>query len=301
MPGDNGNIGVPYQLGPKGDELVFTLEKADFANRMILADRSVFAAPGERLVLLTYAVQNPASKDRIFFNQSFGFTVVSPDDKNFVFDGGSGRGAAAYHPQKRESMNIMLKPAQKVRAVAVVAIHPTGPINKLIVQRNKATPVLRYDLKEKVGKQVGAFAAPNGIDSLTTGKGELTVPFELGDWDVTVEKMESGPELQGFENLGTAQKYTVLTIQIVNVGFRPAPMHQSLIMPKMKDEDGSDIAYSGMYKNSAPESFNTGGVESGGTARFRMVFKSSLATIPAKVDLTEYWSGRTISVSLKKP
>jgi hypothetical protein len=219
---------------------------------------------------------------------------------NYLYDGAQGNGAAAYHPDKKEPQSVQVKPAQKVRAVAVVRIHPTGPINKLIVQRHKGTPVLRYDLKEKVMPQKGAFSAENGIDSLSVGKSMLTVPFELGSWDVVVEKMEQAPDLTGFSSLGTAKKYISLTVQIKNAGFTPAGMHSSLIVPKMVDEDGSESA-SGMFKNSSAEPFNNSAIDPGATARFRLVFTAGLATVPVKVGLKEQWSGRTVEVLLKEP
>jgi hypothetical protein len=39
MPGDNGKVGTPYMLGKKGEELVFTLEKAEFASRRMPVSR----------------------------------------------------------------------------------------------------------------------------------------------------------------------------------------------------------------------------------------------------------------------
>src|SRR5690349_16902488 len=84
MPGDNGKIGTPYMLGKKGEELVFTLEKAEFASRLFHKQDAFFPDEGKRLLVLTYAIQNPSSSgDRPFSNQSFSFTVVSPDDENF--------------------------------------------------------------------------------------------------------------------------------------------------------------------------------------------------------------------------
>src|SRR5687768_12121148 len=144
LPGDNGKIGTPYQLGKKGDELVFTLEKAEFASRFFRAEDAGFPDAGKRLLVLTYAIQNPGTGDRNFSNQSFAFTVVSPDDENYLCDGATANGWAAYHPERRDRMNMQLKPAQKVRALVAIEIHPKGPVNKLIVQRGKGTPVLRY-------------------------------------------------------------------------------------------------------------------------------------------------------------
>ncbi len=129
MPGDNGKVGVPYRLGAKGDELVFILEKAEFASRAFMSDSSIFADEKERLLIVTFAIQNPGKDDRRFNNGSFKFTVVSPTDQNYVMQG------YVYHPETLAGMDVMLKPAQKVRAWFALKIHPKGVVNKLIVQR----------------------------------------------------------------------------------------------------------------------------------------------------------------------
>ncbi|HRK20558.1 MAG TPA: hypothetical protein PLX06_02035 [Fimbriimonadaceae bacterium] len=302
MPGDNGKVGTPYQLGKTGDELIFTLEKAEFASRLLLSDNDKFPKAGERLLVVTYSVQNPGKSDRFFFNQSFSFTVVSPDDQNFVYDGARGSGAAAYHPDRKEPMSIQLKPAQKVKAIAVISMHPRGPVNKLIVQRHKDTPVLRYDMKEKVSPMTGAFAGKDGLEILDVGSAIIETPFDLGGWDVNVEKVSEELLPIGSYAPPAGQKCVILTVHIKNVGFRPGPMHSSLILPKMTDEDGSELTYpNAMLKNSAPESFNNGAIGSGEEARFRMVFYAPLLTKPAKVVFKEYWSGQSVAVKLEKP
>lgn len=53
MAGGIGKIGALYQLGNKGDELAFTLEKAEFASRVLFKDTAKFPGEGQRLVVLT--------------------------------------------------------------------------------------------------------------------------------------------------------------------------------------------------------------------------------------------------------
>src|SRR5262245_6636852 len=85
MPGDNGKDGIPYVMGEKDQALVYTLEKAEFASRTFLADDAVFAEPDQRLLVLSFAVQNPGKADMQFNGAAFKFTVVSPDDKNYEY------------------------------------------------------------------------------------------------------------------------------------------------------------------------------------------------------------------------
>ncbi len=295
MPGDNGKLGTQYRLGAKGSELVFTLEKAEFASRAILKDGAMFAAPGERLLVLTYAIQNPGTGDAHFFNQSFTFTVVSPDDENYA------KGSAAYHPDRRDSLNMQLKPAQKVRALAVIRIHPNGPVNKLIVQRGKNTPVLRYDLKEKVKPLLGAFGADAGLNSVEVGASMLTVPFELGPWDVTVEKVEESPVAVGTLAPEAGEKVVVATMTVKNAALEQFIMHGSILQPKMTDADGTTLrSHGNMLKMSADDSFNMM-MDPAAQVRFRMVFYAPLLAKPEKLLLKEYNSERSVVVTLSPP
>src|SRR5688572_30005166 len=193
MPGDNGKVGVPYSMGAKGEELVFTLEKAEFAVRAFTSDDVIMAGENERLLIVSIAVQNPSAADRTFHGSSFKFTVVSPDDQNYVAR------AYVYHPENLSSMQVSLKPAQKVRAFFAVEIHPKGVVNKLIVQRGEKTPVLRYDLRDKVKPFIGPFAAENKVDIMEIGKAKVAVPFGTGPWDYNVEKVEELQESPGFK------------------------------------------------------------------------------------------------------
>lgn len=302
LPGDNGKIGTPYQLGKKDQELVFTLEKAEFASRALLKDRAVFPKEGERLVILTYAVQNPGKSDRMFFDQSFSFTVVSPDDENFVTDGGTSNGVAGLHPDRKEGLNIQLKPAQKVRAIAVIQIHPKGPINKLIVQRHKDTTVLRYDLKEKVKPMKSVFAAnEQGFDIQDVGKSMLTIPYDHGTWDVVVEKSEEVPLSIGDFSLEEGEKWVVLTMAFTNAGVAAAQLNQNFITGKMFDVDGSEFPESlNMINNSSGAAFDQT-VEPGATVKVRMLYKAPLLSKPTRIVFKEYHSERRVEVKLEKP
>jgi len=305
MPGDNGKVGTPYLLGKKGEELVFTLEKAEFASRFFWSQNAIFPKEKQRLLLLTYSVQNPASGtgDRPFSDQSFSFTVVSPDDENFVTDSMGANGGAGLHPDRRDRMNLQLKPAQKVKAVAVVSMHAKGPVNKLIVQRGKGNPVLRYDLKEKVKPLTGSFADNEGLDMRDVGAALMTQNVELGPWDIVVEKMADEPASIGDFSVDPGHKYVVLTVTIKNASMTPYPLHNSLITTKVTDADGADLGDQRYWaKNSTPERFQQMTVEPGAQVRLRMLYHVSLLTKLDKITFSDQqYSSRSAVVKLEEP
>ena len=292
MPGDNGKVGVNYRLGAGGEELVFTLEKAEFASRAVLADSTIFANPGQRLLILSYAVQNPANADRFFFNQSFTLTAVSPDDKNFVCD------IAGIHPDRRDHLSLQLKPAQKVRALAVIQIHPKGPVNKLIVQRGTGTPVLRYDLRDKVKPFAGAFASDDGLDMRDVGKAKTSVQFELGPFDINVEKIEESTAAVESIELDSGKKLVMATVSVKNASKQSQGMHESILAARLLDENGEEMVFRTMAKMSSGDQFNQM-IEPAQPARFRLVFEGGLRSKPLSLRLREQSSERSVAVSLE--
>ena len=303
MPGDNGKVGVPYQLGKKGEELVFTLEKAEFTSRLFWAQDGLFPSSGHRLLVLTYAVQNPGTADRSFFDQSFSFTVVSPDDENFVCDGATANGRAALHPDRRDRMNLQLKPAQKIRAIVGIEMHPKGPVNKLIVQRHKGTPVLRYDLKEKVAPMKSCFASSDGSDMLAVGSALMTQTVDLGPWDITVEKMEDMPLPIGDLAPDKGNKFVVLTVTIKNASRTPYPLHNSLIQTQVTDIDGSMLPQSNLWlKGSTPERFPSGQIEPDAAVRIRVLYETGLLSKLTKITFKDaQYSSMSAIVKLEEP
>ena len=301
MPGDNGKLGVPYRLGAKGEELVFILEKVEFASRALMKDTALWPKEGERLLILTYAVQNPGNTDRFFFNQSLAFTVVSPDDENYLCDGGTANGLNGYHPDRRERLSMQIKPAQKVRALTVVQIHPKGPVNKLIVQRGKGTPVLRYDLRDKVKPMAGAYAANNGMEIRDVGTGMLTVPIDFGVWDMNVKSAEDVPTPIGGYAPDAGWKWVVLTVTFTNSAMYGAPLHSSMVTGRFFDADGGEQPQSWLIlKASTPEPFS-GSVEAGASVTVRMLYRAPLAAKASHVIFRDASSYRTVNVKLEKP
>lgn len=292
MPGDNGKLGTTYQLGAKGDQLNFTLEKAEFASRFISKDKVFFAPEGKRLLVLTYAVQNPRNEDMLFFEQSFKFTVVSPDDENYEFED------YVFHPDRRDRLNLQLKPAQKIRAVAVIPIHARGPVNKLIVMRGEKNPVLRYDLRDKVKAQTGAFAAAEGLEMSDVGSALPGIPFELGPFDITLEKVEDVATAIGEYEPGDGKKLVVATVTVKNASMSPTELHYSILTPTLKDTDGSEAEYAfALLKMTSGDQLNVR-IEPGEQVRARLLLRADAAAKPSVLILKEEGSGRSVRINL---
>ena len=291
MPGGSGKIGTPYKLGPKDQELHFTLEKVEFLTRFMIDSDTILADPDHRLLAITFAVQNPGKTDRNFGEREFKFTVVSPDDENYVVT------APVVQPDRRTPINMMLKPVQKVRAIAYLPIHPKGPVNKLIVQRGDKTPVLRYDLHDLVKPLASPFAADEGKSSINPGVVAMKVPFELGPFDFTIDSMEELPKVGDYDP-GEGKKVVVFHM-VLNAVSMVKWWSTGNMQPKLIDEDGSEINPAALLKNSSDENFFTN-PEAGATLKFRVLFYAGQAKL-LKLVLFDSTGGRSVVLPLAVP
>jgi hypothetical protein len=291
MPGQGGKIGTPYKLGPKGKELYFTLEKAEFATRFMIDSDTVLANPDHRLLVITFAVQNPAKTDTNLGEREFKMTVVSPDDENYVVEN------AMVQPDRRTSINMPLKPAQKVHAIAYVMIHPQGPVNKLIIERGTGNPVLRYDLHELVKPLTGPFALDKA-GSINPGVGVIKVPFELGPFDFTFDSMEDVPGW-GDWNPGDGKKVVVFHMTLNNVSLLKWWSTGDYVV-KLYDEDGDEMASAAILKNSSDENFYTN-PEPNNPMKFRVLFYAPATAKLTKLVLSDNLSGRSVAIPLVVP
>lgn len=289
MAGGAGKIGIPYKVGAKDNELQFTLEKAEFATRFMIDTDTVVADADHRLLVITFGVQNPGKTDRQFDSNSFKFTVVSPDDENFVVE------AQVVHPDRRNPLGMNLKPTQKIHAIAYVKIHPQGPVNKLIVQRGEKTSVLRYDLHDLVKPLTSPFAADKGNGSINPGVAEIKTPFELGPFDFTVDSIEEMPKVSDWDP-GDGKKVVVFHLTMNNVSMIKW-WSTGNYQYKLYDEDGDSMDPAAIAKNSSDENFFTN-PEAGAVLKYRVMFYAPAAAKFTKLVLNDLPSGRSVTIAM---
>lgn len=280
LPGDNGKIGVVYRLGDKGNELYFRLESAQVAPYFKTPDDLVVAGEQERLLVLTYTVQNPQPKvDMMLNSRSFGFTAVSPDDKNYAFGGYS------YQPENVRRYQTMLKPAQKVRLVVAVPIYATGPIHKVLVQRDSST-ILRYDLEGLVKKMTSTFS-PDGLELGNQAKPEFGKPFDVNGFTVEVQKVEPREGPLGTYHAEDGGILFTVQYKITNLQAVSQQLKWTTLQATLTDQNGEKIDWSvGLVSPTSGKEINTD-LEPGDSMTCVLVFKGSRSQKPTKLRLVD--------------
>lgn len=290
LPGDNGKLGTIYQLGDKGAELHFTLDSASIVTRYKALDSNIIAGKSERLLLLSFTVQNPLKIEQTADGRAFKFTVVSPDDKNVEFRG------AVYEPVKRTSISQLLKPAQKVKLDAVIPIFAEGPVTKLMVARG-AGKILRYDLRDGLKKTDSVFST-DGISIGDTATVELAKPFEFSGFDVEIQEAKEATEAIGAYTPSSSSGVYYVTVKFSNPLAKTISIGWQYFTPELTDENGEKIHWpSDMVSVSSGKTF-TQDIDADGSVRARYMFTGAKGLKLAKFKLTHNGTGRAVSVKL---
>ncbi len=236
LPGDSGKLKTTYQLGPKDNELHFTLDSARTDSIFPAPEDIYVAGPAQRLLILNFTVQNPLKKDMRLNSSSFRFTAVSPDDENQTFRGYLLSGVNQKHLEQD------LKPAQKVKCTVVFPIYAEGEVSKVIVSRSENTPILRYDLSGKLTPKMTSIFSPNGFDLIDT----VTAPqplVDLAEYEVEFGGIEfTNEKIQGYAP-DDGYKYAVIKLAFKNRLIKDSFLSFAYIAPLLSDSNGQKYSW----------------------------------------------------------
>lgn len=290
IPGQAGKLGTAYTLGPKGQELNFTLVSAELHTRFVAADEVFMSKPDEKLLVMRFTAHNPLPQEQYLNYTAFQFSVVAPDDRTFTTNN------HYYQVDKITPVDGNLKPAQKIEMFAIVTIHGTGPVNKVMVARNE-NAVLRYDLRETIKPLSGPYAA-NKTDSAAEGKASLNAPFEFGFFDVTVEKVEKATAAVGDYAPSDEQDLWFAYVTIKNATKQARYLNYNFSTTELlDDEDAPFESTSDLLRATSAQTIDFE-LPAEGQIRARIPFYATKGTTPKKLRLTDAQTERKLLIAL---
>lgn len=273
LAGGEGELGKTYTLG-KNNPLNFTLRSVEYTvNRVTVRDMIYAPKADEKLLVLHYTVQNPTKQEQPVNWASFKFTAVDSKDINRVFDNYISREGNS------ELYEARLKPAQKIDLVAAWQVPAAGVIPKLIVEREKGAPVLRYDLRDKVKPLPAPFADPadsTGATALQEVPAMVGTYYPLMVFDIKLEGISFSSDK--FENRAPREgkRYLVATFAIKNATgatAREAPYAYNTFKFVLKDADGEKQDFDGYLIKLSRDEHADGKLKPGEEYRFRVYFE----------------------------
>jgi hypothetical protein len=238
MVGVEGKIGQTYTLGTD-NHINFTLNSAEYTLERVNIDTHTYAPNGdEKLLLLRYTVHNPNKAERNYYWSTLSFTAVDAMNQNREFEQNVGS------RETGESLNIDLKPAQKVEAYTVIKVPAKGVVPKLIV-KPESGGVIRYDLRG-VAKPLTALFADPADKTGATAPGEISAQngqyYPLQNFDIKV--LETGyADALGETVPEEGKRFFVATVSLRNATKAEQRFYWATFKPTLVDADGEEVEW----------------------------------------------------------
>lgn len=268
LPGDNGELGKVYSM-QKSNPIYFSLKSAEYTTGRITIGNVIYAPDaGEKMLVLHFTVQNPQKSDLFVRYDSLKCMAVDAMNVNheYIQDWGD--------EESHNGVSLNLKPAQTLAVYTAIKVPAKGAVPKLMISPTDDSPVLRYDLREKVTPLAAPFADPTDTAGLTALE---TVPVKLGtaypfhNFDLTVEKFEYVTTTLGDYSLEEGERFLVATVLAKNQTPAEVFLRYDSVTPVLTTTDGQECAYKDMFfaTTNTPVAQNA---KPGQAMRVRMIF-----------------------------
>ena len=302
LPGEWCNFGKAYTLGNKkdGNAINLTLKSAEYTIEQVRVGKNTFWPKiGEKFLVLHYTLHNPLPKEQRVDFTTITWTAVDAKSENRSPDNRS----AGVDDKNQNLLDQTLKPAQKIEAYAIIRVDAYGPVPKLMAaRRGVASPVARYDLKDKIKPLTAPYADPSDKTGATVAKvipGEVGTSYITGAYVTKIEKVEFiNPP---FDNEGYKKNevYVVVTIECANMEVGGGYGGSQAPTSGMKLKDVDDVTYTWLNRPMPPSSTRRFDprAEKGETFKYRLAFSVPKGIGLKSLTLKE-WSGNPVEIDL---
>lgn len=297
LAGDFGKLSATYTLG-KSTPLNITINSAAFS-----VDNSAYESAfegmlhgqpkvEEKCLLLRLTIQNPTPETLTLSPGGLKLTAVTPD-------GTSSERFVLLNPKtQKECLNLPLKPGQKVEVLARGFVPAKEPIQKLIVQREEGTPVVRYDLTGKITALPSWAGAGAEAKDVIAGIRDCVMPaawFDVGLRGLAFTEAK----LDGETEAGEGNHFLVAHLTFI-ANTNKTPLSFGTFEMVLTTDDGQKIAkeapggIGGFLLESRPAVFS-GELNKNEKQNIRVFFRVPKDATPKTLTLTDTATGRSIA------
>ncbi|MES2460296.1 MAG: hypothetical protein V4671_06915 [Armatimonadota bacterium] len=266
LPGDFGKLGTTYTIG-KSEPINFTLKSAEYSIVPVMVGNSIYVPKADqKLLVLHYTMHNPLPKEQRYYWSGVRFTAVDAQDKNQEMI------QAVAREGTTESFDVQLKPAQKIEVTAAIMVPADGVVPKLIVEREKGAPVIRYDLREKVTPLPAAIAPSPGVNAPGVVPALPGMFYATGVFDMRLDEIAYVAGPLDRQSPGSGKRFLTATFTLKNRTKTNQRYYWGLFVADIKDADGEKSKYvQSLVKATRDESVD-GSLAPGEDTRVRFFF-----------------------------
>lgn len=283
-------LGQTFTLG-RQSPLNFTLLGAEYSvDRVVIGKAVYFPRVGEKLLILRFAVHNPQKAEVRYYWPDLRFTAFDAQDRGFPDVQAVARNGTS------ESLEVRLKPAEKLNVMTVIRVPAAGVVPKLMVQRDGGGEVLRYDLRGQVTPLAKGIADPadgSGATPLAQVPTALNTFRPLERFDVRLDEVKFTGEALGGKAPPAGQRYLSAVFTIRNMEPGGGRYAWSDFQPVLKDADGERVEYNQRMLKASRDERAGGTLAAGEEARVRFFFVLPANVNAQSVSLTDS-SGRAL-------
>lgn len=269
LPGDFGKLGTTYTIG-KSYPINFTLKSVDYSVVPLTIGQNTWVPKAtEKRLVLHYTIHNPMPTEQRYYWADLQFTAVDAKDTNHTYI------QTVAREGDREPLSINLKPAQKLDVTASIIVPAEGVVPKLIVERERGAPVIRYDLRGKVTPLESGFADPadtTGATALKEVAAQAGIFYPTGDFDMRLDEIAyvNGPLIK--REPGEGKRYLTAIFTIKNRTASQKRYVWSDFLPDLCDADGEKSTYTQALLKASRDETTDGELAPGEEARIRFFF-----------------------------
>jgi hypothetical protein len=269
LPGDFGQLGTTYTIG-KAEPINFTLRSAEYSIVPVTIGTNTWVPKAdEKLLVLRYTVHNPLPREQSYDWWRIRFTAVDAKDTNHEFIQTVARDGTT------EKLSVRLKPAQKIDVYAAILVPGEGVVPKLIVEREKGAPVVRYDLRGKA-TPLPAPAADAADASGATARKEVPARpgafFTLGVFDARLDEVAYADGPLGRNEPGKGKRFLTALVTLKNRSNRNERYVWSDFRAELRDADGEKVPCVQTLLKASRDEATYGDLAPGEEVRVRFLF-----------------------------
>ena len=243
LKGEYAEIGKQYTLG-KEFPMNIILNSAEYTVDQVCCGSYCYSPESEqKFLLIHYTLHNPQPREAAVDWASFKITAVDANNANLESIDNVGIKA------NKSTLNISMKPAQKMDVYTVIPVPAKGDVPKLIFKSGDDL-VLRYNLKGKIKPLAAPFIDPKdktGIIALAQVPAEVGTYYPLTELDVKFESATYSQKSTSSEDSeeSSEESTRVLDIRLTAKNDSPNPLDidVSTFTPSLRDADGNEIEW----------------------------------------------------------
>jgi|YelNatPaOPRAMG01_1025707.scaffolds.fasta_scaffold30116_1 hypothetical protein len=296
MKGENAQFGVEYTVG-KTDPVNIILKSAEFTtSRIRIGDEIYYPKGSEKFLLLHYTLRNPQKSEKAVGWNTFRFTAVDETNTNREYSECVGV------ESNSQTLNMSLKPAQKIDVYTFVAVPAKGTVPKVVVKGSEDL-VLRYYPKDKIKPLTGPTADqsdPKGTTALTIVPAKIGETYQTGRFDIRVDGAKFSTTPFEDQEMEEGCRNLIIDFSIKNGGVEPWALNWGIFEFTLTDADGLEIEWNQSLLQGNRDAELKTNLEPGQEVKARIYYMIQRETEAKLLKIMERDDGRVFAYDLSK-